>query len=154
MRQIGAAEPIIVSMFKTIQKLKYTVRTAFGDTKLSFGGEEWRDLEALMGIRQGNGAELTIWAVISLVFFNVLREIGYGAILKVPFSNNELYIAGFGFVDSTDILQTGLGIDYYWETAETTSSSRFVVKVHRSEWRVFSACYKLVDIGGLYLAQR
>ena len=112
------------------------------------------DCETLMGIRQGNGAEPTIWAVISLVFFNVLREIGYGAILKVPFSNNELYIAGFGFVDSTDILQTGLGIDYYWETAETTSSSRFVVKVHRSEWRVFSACYKLVDIVGLYLAQR
>ena len=71
------------------------------------------DCETLMGIRQGNGAEPTIWAVISLVFFNVLREIGYGAILKVPFSNNELYIAGFGFVDSTDILQTGLGIDYY-----------------------------------------
>ena len=68
-RKAGAAESSTTSMFSTIQQLKHRVRTAFGDSKESFGGEEWREMEALMGVGQGNGAGPAIWAVISTVFF-------------------------------------------------------------------------------------
>ena len=74
MRRAGAAESATVSMFKTLQKLRHKVRTAFGDSDESFGGENWRDLEALMGVGQGNGAGPVIWAVISTVFFDTLRK--------------------------------------------------------------------------------
>ena len=60
MRRAGAAELATVSMFKTLQKLRHKVRTAFGDSDESFGGENWKDLEALMRVGQGNGTGPTI----------------------------------------------------------------------------------------------
>lgn len=113
MRRAVVAESAPVSMFSTIKKLNNTVMTAFGDSELSFGGEEWRDLEVIsMGVGQGNRAGPAIWVVTSSVLFDVLRGNGYGAI------NHELHIAGFGFIDDTNILQTGLESDNYWEMSE------------------------------------
>ena len=86
MRRAGAAESATISMFDTIQKLKHQVRTAFGDSEETFGGELWRDLEPLMGVGQGNGAGPAIWALISTTFFDTVRENGFGAILSAPFS--------------------------------------------------------------------
>ena len=106
MMRAGAAESACVSMFSTIQKLKHHVRTAFGDSEDSFGGEPWRDLEPLMGVGQGNGAGPAIWAVLSTIFFDTLRDNGFGAILKAPFSKNVIHLAGYGFVDDTDLIQT------------------------------------------------
>ena len=110
-------------MFKTLQKLRHKVRTAFGDSDESFGGENWRDLEALMGVGQGNGAGPAIWAVISTVFFDTLRKNGFGAILKAPFSKVEVNLTGYGFVDDTDLLQTGLSTDEYWDSATKLQSA-------------------------------
>ena len=123
MRRAGAAESSTSSMFKTIQRLQHRVRTAFGDSAATFGGDEWSDLEALMGVGQGNGAGPAIWAVISTVFFDVLRKHGYGALLQAPFSRRKLDIAGFGFVDDTDLVQTGLSTDDYWDIATKLQSA-------------------------------
>ena len=118
MRRAGVAESATVSMFDTIQKLVHRVRTAFGDSIDSFGGEIWRDLEPLFGLGQGNGAGPAIWAIISSIFFDVLKKNGYGAVLTTPFSKEILKIEGIGFVDDTDILQTGLAYDDYMDIAE------------------------------------
>ena len=113
MKRAGAAESATVSMFSTIQDLKHKVRTAFGDSDESFGGECWREIETLMGVGQGNGAGPAIWAVISTIFFNTLRKNGFGALLSAPFSKIDINLAGFGSVDDTDLLQTGLDTDDY-----------------------------------------
>ena len=113
MRRAGAAKSATVSMFDTIQKLKHQVRTAFGDSEDTFGGELWRDLDPLMGVGQGNGAGPAIWAVISTTFFDTLRENGFGAILTAPFSKVEINLSGYGFVDDTDLIETGLDTDDY-----------------------------------------
>ena len=56
MRRIGAAESSTVSMFSTVQKLrKHTVGTAFRYPDLLYSGEEWRNLEVLMGIGHETG---------------------------------------------------------------------------------------------------
>ena len=115
MRRAGVAETATVSMFQTIQNLIHKVRTAFGDSDESFGGEWWRELETLLGVGQGNGAGPAIWAVISSIFFDVLKSQGFGAILTAPFSKEILELEGFGFVDDTDILQTGLNFEDYRE---------------------------------------
>ena len=47
-------------MFDTIQKLKHVVRTSYGDSEQSFGGEELRELRQLQGVRQGNVVGPTI----------------------------------------------------------------------------------------------
>ena len=123
MKRAGAAESATVSMFSTIQDLKHKVRTAFGDSDESFGGEAWRELEALMGVGQGNGAGPAIWAVISTIFFDTLRKNGFGALLLAPFSKVNVNLAGFGFVDDTDLLQTGLDTDEYWDIAAKLQAS-------------------------------
>ena len=110
-------------MFKTIHKLQHRVKTAFGDSEETFGGDEWSELEALMGVGQGNGAGPAIWAVISTVLFDVLRKNGYCELLQAPFSRRKLNIVGFGFVDDTDLVQNGLSCDEYWDIATKLQAS-------------------------------
>ena len=78
MRRVGARESSTTCMFQIIQNLKYELRTAFGDSEETFGGEVWKDIETLMGVGQGNGAGAgagaAIWAVISTVIFDILRS--------------------------------------------------------------------------------
>lgn len=57
-----------MNIFSIIQKLEHIVRTVVGGSELSFGGEEWIYIEALMGAGQGNGAGLEIWAVFNSFF--------------------------------------------------------------------------------------
>ena len=54
MQRCGAPRSAIRSMFTTIQKLKHIVRTAFGDSESSFGGEFLREIAQLHGVGQGN----------------------------------------------------------------------------------------------------
>ena len=113
MQRAGAPPAAIESMFATIQKLKHTVRTCHGDSTDSFGGEDWRHLDPLAGVGQGNGAGPAIWAVISTVFFDLLRDKGYGFKMKAPLSKLAIHLAGCGFVDDTDLFQIGLTSDDY-----------------------------------------
>ena len=53
---------------------------------------------------QVTGAGLAIWAVISSVFFDLLRDKGYGFKMKVPFSQLSFHLSRCGFVDDTDIM--------------------------------------------------
>ena len=117
MQRAGAPLSAVESMFSTIQKLKHVVRTSFGVSEQTFGGEDWRSLNPLQGVGQGNGAGPAIWAVISTVFFDLLREKGYGFEMQAPLSKLALHMAGCGFVDDTDIIQTGLDGDDYWSVA-------------------------------------
>ena len=118
MQRAGAPSAAIESMFSTIQKLKHTVRTCHGDSEQNFGGEDWREINPLHGVGQGNGAGPAIWAVISTVFFDLLRDKGYGFKMRAPLSQLALHLAGCGFVDDTDLLQIGLASDDYYEVAE------------------------------------
>ena len=50
MRRAVGVESSTTRIFSTIQQLKHKVRTAFGNSGGTFGGEEWGELEALMGV--------------------------------------------------------------------------------------------------------
>lgn len=118
MQTSGATESATVSMSQTVQDLKHKVRTAFGDSEDTFGGDYWRELYSLMGVSQGNRAGPAICAVISTIFFDTLRNNGYWALISAPFSTVNVDLAGFGFVDDTDLLQAGLEQDEYWNAAK------------------------------------
>ena len=117
MQRAGAPAAAIESMFGTIQRLKHVVRTCHGDSTSSFGGEDWREINPLHGVGQGNGAGPAIWAVISTVFFDLLRDKGYGFKMRGPLSQLAFHLAGCGFVDDTDLIQIGLSSDDYIEVA-------------------------------------
>ena len=80
------------------------MRTSFGDSKTTYGGSDWR--LPPHGSIQGNGAGLFIWAAISTVLFLSLKEKNYGGVFRAPITKLLTSLAGFTFVDDTDLLQT------------------------------------------------
>ena len=56
-------------MFITIQKLKHTIRTCHGDSDKIVGGDDWRELDPVHRVGQGDDTGSVIWAVISTVFY-------------------------------------------------------------------------------------
>ena len=122
MQRGGAPIEPIICMFETIQKLIHSVRTGFGDSFETFGGEFIRQL-VLQGVGQGNGAGPSIWALVSSVLFDILRKKGYGIKIKGSISGRPLKLAGFGFVDDTDLVETGSSSDTIIEVAEKLQES-------------------------------
>ena len=88
-------------MLSTLQQLQHFIRTAFGDSNKSFGPTA--GLHPFQGSGQGNGASGAIWAAISTVLLNILRDDGYGAQFTTTISNELTKLVGFAFVDDTDL---------------------------------------------------
>ena len=84
MQRAGAPSSAIASMFDTIRNLKHTVRTCHGESEQTFEGETWREINPLHGVGQGNEAGPAIWAVMSTVLFDLLRDKGYGFKTQSP----------------------------------------------------------------------
>lgn len=105
----GLPEPPIVCMFTTLQNMEHYIRTAYGISDATFGGD---GLWAFpydhppQGLNQGNGAGPAIWAVVSTPVLNMLRSKGYGAAFKLALSGGTLQLVGYAFVDDSDIIQT------------------------------------------------
>jgi hypothetical protein len=105
MRRVGMPVEPIICMLSTIQDLEHHVRTIYGDSKKSFGGNLW--LVPCQGLGQGNGAGPQIWAVVSTPVLNYLRSEGYGVAFKTSILGDHIRFVGYAFADDTDICQTG-----------------------------------------------
>ena len=104
MQRVGAPNTAIDFMFDTIQILKHTVMTCFGESETTFRGEDRRSLDQLEGVGQGYGTGSAICAVISSVLFDIIRDKGLGLKLRAPLSKLAVYMAGRGFDNDTEIL--------------------------------------------------
>ena len=105
MQRQGVAPENIICMFTTIQNLRHTVRTAFGDSDKSFKQEIWA--APLHGVGQGNGAGPVIWAVVSSPILDLIRKEGIGTAFKMNISGNTIKVLGYSFVDDTDLVVGG-----------------------------------------------
>jgi hypothetical protein len=106
MRRLGAPQEPIESMFRTIQNLRHTVRTAHGDSESFFNAKDVHPV-AIQGVGQGNGAGPQIWAAISTVLLNQARATGCGGSFQHALTGDVTEIVGYSFVDDTDLLSTG-----------------------------------------------
>ena len=104
LRRLGIPIEPIQSMFKTIQKIQFTTRTAFGDSTRTFGGFDGNHKAPVEGMGQGNGSGPQVWAVVSSAMFEVMRNMGLQTHFQAPISQEELDICGFAFVDDTDLI--------------------------------------------------
>ena len=104
MLKYGIPRAAAQSMCTTIALLEHTIRTAYGDSQLSYGGDEWSRIPH--GICQGNGAGPALWACVSSPLFSILKDQGYGAQYSSPISDVKFNLAGFAFVDDADLIQT------------------------------------------------
>jgi exonuclease III len=106
LRRTGIPKEVIFSMLETIQNAEFITRTAYGDSKITFGGKETGFTAKPQGTGQGNGAAPQIWAVVSSAMFEVMHQKGLGTNFKAPISKEELELCGFAFVDDSDIIAT------------------------------------------------
>ena len=113
MQRQGVPAPSVVCMFTTLQNMVHTVRTAFGESTQSFGGDLWAIpcQPPPQGVGQGNGAGPAIWAVVSTPVLEMMRKQGHGAVFKMAIKGDDIRLVGFAFVDDSDILQTASHLD-------------------------------------------
>ena len=105
MQRLGIPSSAIEMMFSTIQNLRHYVRTVFGDSISFFDANSVHPV-AIQGVGQGNGAGPQIWAAISTVLLNMLRNRNIGARFESPLDHFVTQMGGFAFVDDTDLLVT------------------------------------------------
>jgi hypothetical protein len=105
LQRVGAPIAPILSMFSTLQNLQHYVRTAFGDSTVALHAAEVHPV-AIQGVGQGNGAVPQVWALVSTLLLDALRQAGYGARFLSPLSRDAVFYSAFSFVDDTDIMIT------------------------------------------------
>jgi Reverse transcriptase (RNA-dependent DNA polymerase) len=101
LRRQGAPKSFCSVMFDTIDKMKHTIRTSYGDSEMHYLRENTR----FHGILQGNGAGPAIWAAVSSPLLDRLKATGFGVPITSPGSRDTITIPAFAFVDDTDLIQ-------------------------------------------------
>ena len=107
MRHMGIPHDACVFSISCLMNMKYYVRTGYGKSTNSYGGDDTLNKWGyrLHGIGQGSGDGPALWAGISSPLFDILRDQGFGFNLMSSITGHNLKLAGFGFVDDTDYLQ-------------------------------------------------
>lgn len=105
LQRIGMKKAEVACMFGTLQEMEHRIRTAYGDSQESFGGQRWT--QTCSSIYQGNGAGPIIWATVSSPLLETLKELGFGARFESACSHQEHKFSGYMFVDDMDLVQTG-----------------------------------------------
>ena len=82
--------------FTTHKNMYHTVRTDFGDSNSTYGGDTWAvPLNPTpKGLGQGNGAAPSIWAIASTPLINYLRKEGHRGAFKCPISGDTTNLVG------------------------------------------------------------
>ena len=100
-RSFGVSQEASEAMLRTIQGMKFFLRTAFGDS-LEFAGATAE--VKTQGLCQGNGAAPAGWAVISITILNAHKRKGHGAKFLCPISLVRTNLAAVLYVDDTDVI--------------------------------------------------
>ena len=106
--RLGLSHAKILFMLKTIQRMVHRVRTAFGDSERTYGGDNFESwLFAPQGILQGNASGPAIWTIISSLIFDILRQKGHSDRFCSAISKELYLLVGFAYVDDCDLIQSG-----------------------------------------------
>ena len=109
--RVGIPHAKINSMFESIQKMTHKIRTLYGDSEITWGGEvldnldDWKNYP--QGVLQGNACGPTIWSLVSSIIFEILHKRGFAVEFCTTISKETFKLVGFAYVDDSDLLQTG-----------------------------------------------
>jgi hypothetical protein len=108
-QRIGIPITVIVSMFDSIQRMVHRVRTAFGDSDDTYGGDEIDDgfQAPPQGFNQGSGVGPPGWSILSSIILAALRDAGYGISFINAITHEAYQLAALAFVDDSDLIQSG-----------------------------------------------
>lgn len=91
-------------MLETIQKMQHYIRTAFGESDQSYGGDPSQP--APQGILQGNGAGPAGWFAICSIMIDCMKAEGFGYSDWSAISQHAMNLVCFAFVDDTDLIHS------------------------------------------------
>ena len=107
LQRIGLRKEAAFSMTNTLQYATHDINTAFGISIEKYFPTDPPN----QGSGQGNGAGPTIWVMISAILLTIMRDNGYGLDALSCLTQLSLVIAGFAFVDDTDIINAAKSVD-------------------------------------------
>ena len=98
-------------MRKSIQLMTHRIRTLFGDSVITWGGEHLPDLKDWenysQGVLQGNTVGSTIWSLLSSIIFELLHNRGFAVEFCTSISKELFCLVGFAYVDDSNLIQMG-----------------------------------------------
>lgn len=104
--RVGVPKQKVFSMFNSIQKMIHKIRTVYGDSEISYGGEDIGDWENFpQGVLQGNASGPQIWSILSSIIFSILRKKGFSTHFCSCLSKSIFLLIGYSYVDDCDLLQ-------------------------------------------------
>ena len=104
--RVGVPKAKVFSMFSSIQKMIHKIRTVYGDSDISYGGEDIGDwVNYPQGVLQGNASGPQIWSILSSIIFSILRKKGFGTKFCSCLSQSLFIMIGYSYVDDCDLLQ-------------------------------------------------
>jgi hypothetical protein len=111
-QSFGVPTPAIESMLTTIQNMKFSLRTGYGDSATYPRGESNNEEDPVktQGMCQGNGAAPTAWMVTSIPMFAAHKCNGHGAHFIAPILDISSHIVGGLFVDDTDLVHINMQV--------------------------------------------
>ncbi|MGL5936571.1 MAG: endonuclease/exonuclease/phosphatase family protein [Cetobacterium sp.] len=102
LQRLGVPKPAVQSMLTVIQEMEHHIRTAFGDSKGTYGNNSRQPPP--QGILQGSGAGPAGWAAIAAVIIKAMKDEGFGYKVWTLIRQRAVEIVGFAFVDDTDLI--------------------------------------------------
>jgi hypothetical protein len=134
MRRDGVPKQICLMMFGTLAKVKYCIRTTYGDLTTSYSCKEI----PFQGIYQGNGAGPVIWLLVSIPIINMLKTAGFGFKVRTVISGDEFSFVCYTFVDNSNVVHSCLDTNISDDTVKLVSELQQAVDT----WLVTSSAHR------------
>ncbi len=101
LQSFGVPQPVINILLKTMETMRFYLRTGFGKSKTSYGSthKEW-----LTGYSQGNAAACPGFTAMSLLIVNAYLRDGFGARIYSSYYKWLLLLAAVMYVNDTDLI--------------------------------------------------
>jgi hypothetical protein len=163
MQKCGISQEIVTTMFETIQQCQHSIRTAYGDSSITYSGKGQYNSPP-MGAGQGNGAGPQMWAILSSTLFLAMHMEGLSTEFCQKMTKKMILLTGFMYVDDMDLIRISDDMDSTLLTEDlqlTLSYWNQLVKVtggalepNKSGWYAFHQMwdnvageYRYEDIG-------
>ncbi len=96
---------MVAMMLYVLETMTWYLKTAFGQSKISFGGTS---LDPSMGLGQGNGAAPLSFLAVCTLMINVYPNLGQGVTFIRAWAQDAFTLAAVLFIDDSDLFHMAI----------------------------------------------